>query len=522
MGKAGTISGILISSILVALLWFIRPWYQPLIVFLYKTPILFEAIGIFVLLAIVTVWKMNTEILEKHGQVIGNALLFSIIPIFFIGVMLSGSFAQVTMSQKVLDKSTEINELPSVDADRPRVLPRTVAEEYAENSLQQPRYQLGESDIAIQEKGKPYWSMPLSPDGLFNHFLIKQKGASFVDMTTSTKNIEYSDAKMKYGLGMGITDNVMWQLKKENYLVEYRDPKVLKHDGETYIAVPYVNWDYHFRFPVVYTTPKWAGVALVDSEGETQFLSPEEAETNEVLEDQVLYPHDLSRKYVSSLAYKRGILNAWFFHRDQLEVASVPGQGNNQPFTVLTEDGGAKEFVATEPYGRASGLFQLWLIDAQTGEYEVFKLNRSEALLGADKATNYVRKANSRVNWADRGGETTTRTGFEPSEPLPVLVDNKLYWQVRVVPIDSAGIAFTSFVDAHSGDVYTAQNDEEIVNFIKTGELEEKKSVNGTQPQQPGEQPSEGEIKITVTEGGEVVDTITVTENQTIEIERSE
>lgn len=518
--------GLLTPLIIVgAVLYFFRPWLHGALIGIYRNPYLWQVVALTVL-GMALVGKKLSEAMQSlddesfdsgrlNAWLIGISVL--LVPLVVFGMPLSQAFEMEELSNEVDSEVSEINSLPDIDPEKPRILPKSVAQEYASNSLQTPRYSLGNADISISENGTPYWSMAKQPDGFYNYFRLKQEGASFVDMTTQEKKVEFTDDLMEKGLGMGVTDNLIWQLKKQKYWVEYEDPVSLEHDGKTYIAVPYKDYEFHFDSPVFYTTPEWAGVALADPEGNIEFLEPEEAAENEVLQDQRLYPYELAKKKVSSMAYKHGIINAWFTHRDQLEVAEVPGENNDQPFTILTEEG-VKLFVAAEPYGNAQGLFQLWTIDAATGDYSVLKLNRSEALLGANKATNYVRKANSKVNWADRSTEeNNVQTGFRPSEPIPVVVNDRLYWQVRVVPLDSAGIAFTSFVNAQSGDVINAETDQQIIDFLQNEEVENGTVTDGNQTS--GET-QEGVWNIVVMENGEVVDRIEIGENQSVRFER--
>ena len=424
--------------------------------------------------------------------------------VFFVMIVVGGvantAFTNVAMAEDLEQEVTEIESLPDIDNENPRILPRTVAQQFAENSLQEPRHRLADSDIAITDNGTPQWSFPLQPDGNINSFIIKQKGAAFADMTTSSSDISYSEQEMDVGIGMQVFDNINWVQKKERFWVNYEDHFVLEHEGENYIATPYIEYDFRFTFPIVHTVPKWGGIALTDSDGNLEYIEREEVRDHEILGDQRNYPFDLAREYVSSMEYREGILNKWFFHENQLEVAPVPGFDNEQPFMILTEDN-PELFVATEPYGQASGLFEIWTIDGVTGDYEVYRLDRNQGLIGANRAVNFVRKANSRVNWADRDSDT----GFSPIEPLPVIVDDKLYWQVRVVPQDSAGIAFTSFVDAETSDVYTAQNDQDIRDFLSGGELDEGVDLNESDS---GNQTQDGEIEITIIEDGEVVDSV--------------
>lgn len=502
------------AVILAAILYMIRPLMHGIAMFLYTNPVMVQAGGM-IFLGLIAVSYTEAKDGTSWLGPIGVLVILAAALVFIAGVFLSPAYSKVTMSNMVEQEYQSIETLPEVDPQQPRILPRTVAEEYAENSLQTPRYQLGVSDIAITDEGKPQWSMPKSPDGLVNYFRLKQEGAAYVDMTTQSKEISFTQQNMKIGQGMGIRDNLGWNLVKNRYWVHYTDPVNLEHEGNNFIAVPIQGYNFHFKFPIFHTTPEYKGVALLDSSGNIEYLDPEEAREHPVLEDQRLYPYDIARYKVDSMQYKNGIINAWFTHRDQLQVADVPGFGNSQPFTVLTEDMGVQQFVATEPYGNAEGLFEIWLADGQTGELKKYSLNQSGGLLGPGKAMNYVRKDNSRVNWG--GGEN--QRGFEPVEPIPVLLNDKLYWQIRVVPENSAGIAFTSFVNAESGDVVTAETDEQIIEFLESEEV-----PGGSGPTTPDEDEGSGieSMEIVITADGEVIDRIKIDNPENVSIGNTE
>ena len=509
-------------ALLSGFMYFFRPWFHSVLLGVYTNPFTIQAAVIVAgSLAVYVLYYRDSVDSEDEdlddwqkiplngGKIRAAATLLFVL--FAFGGVLNTAFTNVAMAEDVQQNLTEISELPDIDNSNPRILPRTVASEFAENSLQEPRHKLGPSDIAIGENGTPYWSHPLQPDGDINSFIIRQKGAAFADMTTSSANISYSEQEMDVGIGMQVFDNINWVLKKQKYWVNYQDHFVLEHQNENYIATPYIEYDFEFTFPIVHTVPKWGGVALTDSEGNVEYIDSENIESHDVLDDQRTYPFDLARGYVSAMEYREGIINKWFLHEDQLEVAPVPGFNNEQPFMILTEDN-PELFIATEPYGEASGLFEIWTVDAVTGKYEVYRLDRNQGLIGANRAVNFVRQANSRVNWADQDSDT----GFAPIEPLPVIVDDKLYWQVRVVPLDSAGIAFTSFVEAESSNVFSAQTDDEIVDFLEGEPLDQTANLTAE-----NSTTKEGDVKISIIENGKVVETITTeTGNFSIEVNR--
>ncbi|NHN60189.1 MULTISPECIES: ABC transporter permease [Halorussus] len=527
--RRGAALALAVLAAMFVVAWLVRPWLHGPLAAAYTYPAIIEALAIlavggYLSLRLLAPDRSALEAFVAAMSESGQAeLTFSGVParrqllgvavgvltvLLAVGVgVLGGAYAQEHVSQTLSVEETQ--GLPGVDATRPRVLPRSVARQYAENSLQYPRYRLAEGDIAIRN-GTPVWSFGLAPDGGVNSLLLTGQGASFVDMTTQRKRVDVVEETptvgFGYGLGRGggVVSQYRWKLLKGQFWVQYGDPMMVEHDGDVYIAVPYKEYDHHVRLtplPVVYATPEWGGVALVAPDGEISHLSPDEARNDPVLADQRLYPFDLARYYVESMRYRNGIVNKWFVHEDELEVAPVPGEGNDQPFLVLTEDRGIQYFVAAEPYGDAQGIFQLWTFDGRTGEAGRYRLPSDSSLMGPRKAANYVRKANDRTDW-DR---------FTPSEPVPAVIDETLYWQVRVVPSDSSGIAYTAFVDADSGDVYTFDTDEDVRAFLG-GDL-----ASDRQDREPTDDGSV--VVITIRDAnGDVVNTVEVTEGQSIEI----
>lgn len=482
-----------------AALYWARPWIQPFFLTLYRNPFIIQSaiIGAAVTAGLYYVGRQDIAI--STGGVVTAAF-------FFAASFLNVPYQGVAMADDVMAAANTTDTLPGVSVEHPRILPRSVASQYAQNSLQEPRHRLAPGDIAIGPNGTPQWSYALRPDGGLNRYIVKQKGAAFVNMSTSDADIEYDDQRMEIGVGTQITDNIKWVLRKNEYFVNYQDPYVFESSDNLRIATPYIDYEYRFRFPILYTVPVWDGVALTDADGTTSYIEANEVSNHPELSRQRSYPFELARAYVAATAYRRGIINKWFFHEDEPEVAPVPGLGNDQPFMVLTEDN-PELFIATEPYGDASGLFEIWTVDAVTGDYERYSLDRGEGLIGADKAVNFVRQANSRVSWASRGDNS----GFTPIEPLPVIVDDTLHWQIRVVPVDSAGVAFTAFVNAESSTVYTAQDDQDIRRFLRGDERNES---------QESDPDPEDMVTVSIIDEGEVVTETTVSSsNYSINVE---
>jgi len=492
-------------------LWTTRPMWHWFFMTMYRNPGILES----VIAAFIT-GGIVFAISKKHGSwdCLENAgVAFGIM--FVIATLIIAPF-QLMYSQCKLARDLEVSEiskLPDIDPLAVRIMPMAVSKRYAEDALQYPRYRLGTGDITFINK-RPCWVYPLVPDGKINFFILKDKGAVYVDMSTSEKNSIIVEQEMKIGVGMGITDWYKWQLYKRKYWVDYEDPYFIPtSEKELYIAVPIISYQYHFRFPTFYTVPRWEGIALINSKGQVEFLTPEQALRCPVLKGQKLFPERLARYYIGSFRYINGIINKVFYHKDQLEIAEYyqseeqqnRKRQNKQPFLVKTKDG-IKWFIACEPYGKAHGIFRIYLVDGRTGEIQFYQRPKTEALIGPVKACDYLRRANPIIDW----------NRMIPVEPIPVTIQGgRLYWEVRVVPKDASGVAYTAMVDAQSANVVELKKDKSIRQFIsgghKTRKVKSKKIPIGTAKE-------EITAMVVILQNGHEVQRIPLFPNQTVEI----
>jgi len=274
------------------------------------------------------------------------------------------------------------------------------------------------------------------------------------------------------------------------------------HENTQYIVVPFSEPSFHLT-PIPHSTPQWGGVAVIDPSGAIETLSPQEAADSPILDDQQLYPEDLALRSVAAAKYRNGILNTYTSHEDEIEVAPLPGDGNDQPFFVLSESG-PQYVVAVEPYGDAQGLQELWTIDGQTGAFERYV--PEDSLFGPQRAADLVRQSAPQTDW-DR---------FSPAEPILTVIDNREYWQVRVVPDDNSGIAYVAFVDARSGDVDGFEETDAITQFL-AGETPAEAPADEATDEPVEETPTV--IVRRVAANGTVIETLNVYDDESIEIQ---
>ena len=443
--------GIVVLVVLAALAWYFRPWLHGPVYWVYTTPMLPIAAVVGVALALFV-----HRTLDGFGD--GRFEIAAFVLVVLVATTATGLVAGETLGKATMADSSQASNLSETDPGKPRVVTKSVASRYASNTLNFPQYRIEGGDITVRD-GTPYWSYALAPDGAYNHYTKRQHGTVLVDMTRQNAEVDTVVGDIEKGIGPAFYRNYRFSmLKGANYLVEYHDPFMVVHEDDQYVAVPYSKPQFHL-LPLPHTTPEWGGVVLIDREGTVTDLSPAAARDHPVLEEQKLYPFSLARRSVAATKYRNGIVNTFTSHEDEIEVAPVPGEGNDQPFLVFTEEG-PEYVVAVEPYGQAQGLKEVWTIDSRTGEYEVYRPEAS--LFGARKATDYVRQAARTTDW----------NRFTPAEPIPVVVDGQLYWEVRVVPQDSSGIAYIAFVNARSTDVHEVSTNEEVAAFLEGERVE--------------------------------------------------
>lgn len=435
-------------------------------------------------------------------------LALTVIMALFIGPIFAGIYAQEDIAHSGEIQESDV--LPDTSNDHPRILPRAVADEFGSSSMQLPQYELSDSDVAYHD-GSYTWSYALQPGPFMVAWQGNQTGAMFVDMETQDKEIEVIRRGVQCGVGQVFIDSYDYQMTLDRLDVDrYQGTQfTFEHDGELHVAQSYATHEWRFRLlplPQPYTVPEYGGTQVISEDCEVRDLSPSEVAESDLFEGQNTYPYDLSMFRVEAQQLQHGIINKIFYQKDVPQFDGVAGHGNDQPFVVPTENGdGLKYFVAAEPAGSGNGIYQIYTLDAQTGEIEYVEY--SDTQIGPQKAVDFVRKESPNINWAAGGGGT-----MEAIEPIPVVDGDQLYWQVRVVPTDNAGMSYTAFVNASSGSVTETKNDQEIMTFLRKGSSEV--------PQEPSD-PSEDEetaLVVAIVENGTVVDTINVTEEQAVEI----
>ena len=445
--------------------------------------------------------------LSVLGTVFGIAVVIG-----FVYSVPAGMVAESTLADRTMADSERIDGLPAINAENPRIVPRAVADVQTRGSTSYRTHRLGPSDIARAEDGTLAWSYAIEPDGVRNKLLSTQRGVLLSDMTRiENRSITaYDDQSFAIGEGMYLHRGAAWNLKSTDFLTQYYDDAVeFTHNGTAYMYYPKTGHEWQLT-PIPHTVPVWEGGALISPDGTITHLTPDEAQASAILDGQRLYPLYNTEREMRSLGYRNGIINQLPVvgqHEGEVEVATLPaGAGNSQPF-VIDLDGERMSYVtAMEPYGEDSrGLDEIFFVDATTGETRYFA-SEGETLTGPERAMGIVRSADSQTGWGDN---------FVVVEPIPVFVDDDLWWHSKVVPTDNTDISRNVFVNADNGETVSLATTDAVRSFLAGEDVDDETVKTEPAPDREGV-----DYYIVITGGdGEEIERIPVGpgENPTIE-----
>lgn len=465
-------------ALFLAVLYLVRPLIHGLAYRLVYSPGGALVLGLTLVAAVILFFapprgNSIVDSIESKATLVAWVFVVALVLAILVGVP-TGMLEERTLAEQTMASATEVETFPAVNEANPRITPRDVSDVTTRGSVSYRKYRLGPSDIARMEDGRLGWSYSIEPEGVRNSLVEHQPGVVVSDMTSQEdREIRaVDDRSFAVGEGMALTRSADWNLKKSDYWAQYRDdPVEFVHEGDPYLAYPKTGHEWHLA-PLPHTTPTWEGVALVHEDGTIEHLSPAEAREHPVLEGQRLYPLYNTEREMAALGYRNGIVNQLPVvgaHEGEIEVARLPaGAGNSQPFVIDLAGERMSYVTAMEPYGEDTrGLDEVWFADATTGEYRYYATG-SETLTGPERAMGIVRSADTQTNWGD---------DFEVVEPVPVTVDDELWWHAKVVPTDFTDVSRNVFVNAHTGEAVAADDTDAIVEFLAGGDLEPVENV---------------------------------------------
>lgn len=341
-----------------------------------------------------------------------------------------------------------------VDASRPRLLPLEVAQRYGLDSIQESTVTVGGEWQPVLVDGKLTYVAPRVPQGDWRKLTDRPSGVVLVEAETAGRAVKTISQRMVYGEEMYLARDLRWQIWLREYAAELPEVFYLQYDGQWTACLPVVRYRGFFI-----RTPYFAGAWVVKADGSMKRLSRREAiDDQQIAASGRLYPETLARLTAEAYAYRHGIWNTWFGHRDQTEIndtdADGDGTANRQPYYRVTKLGGTWT-TACEPYGRAFGL-KVVIETNMEGVTTVYQVPVDPPLTGPAQAVGYVKSALPTYDWS------TMRL----TEPFPLVLNGRLTWRVAVTTTEAKGVNITALVDASTNQVLTAKTDAETIALL--------------------------------------------------------
>ncbi len=446
--------------VLVLIIWFFRPFFHSFAMIFWISPlqailIIALVVGVITLLrkfgkiSFVQMGAQNYTLKASNKVspiIIGGYVL--IVVALFVAIQFESEIRYLITAKQI--NYTDRTDLPNFDPIR--LTPKEVATRYADDTFQNPQEHLGDSQIAMIG-GKLERVFPRLPNGGILYFINKLNGFVTVQVDTLDKKVAIENQQFKYSEGVGIFDNIYYQLHQKKYFVTYSsEPIYLQDDSGSWVTVvPYMGYK---GFP--FRIPYWAGVMVVKPDGEITDYTPEQAQNISYMKGNRLYPKELVYYYTDAYSYKGGLINKWFLHKNQIETVSLPG---DDKILHVSTDEGMKQMVVAEPYGQSYGIYKIFIFDATTGKREIIEYDQNSQLTGPIAAADYIKREFPTYSW----------DAFSLAEPRPLKINGDLYWLLSIIPNDAAGIAKTVLLDAKTNKVVGFDNVETLNAFIKTG-----------------------------------------------------
>ncbi len=342
--------------------------------------------------------------------------------------------------------------------EKVRYTPRINAFNDIEQSITAPQEVVHFADTVpfISDEGFAFATQITPDDGLvpYNGFFTPNPGfVLYYDNENHTgPRVERVDEEQVYGLRKAWFLDAWWRVYNEDRFSIFEDPHYLRithEDGsvEHLTVFPQIK-HYWWRLPY------WAGIAVVNSDGEVTMLSVEEATADPRFARQWIAPMSLMRQYVEDQTMQAGLVQNWFGLRSdgRLTVPDLDGVGdyvNQYPFLTVAADGTPYAYVTTRPVGGGDGLVAMYYLNLATGA-------RSRYVFGTDEIVYGVSAIMARVT--SIGGYTWYQESKDSSsgqtlatEPVYIVrpgEPDRIYWKVTVTNIQYRGISAQVVFDA--------------------------------------------------------------------------
>lgn len=331
-----------------------------------------------------------------------------------------------------------------------RIIPLKTAYANALSLLKIPTHTLFWEETSIFYDGnEAVFGWLVEPEGGVNSFMMEPLGAVLFDGSDYPFNYTFIDHDLRWGLhNMRLTPFYVDTLGRHVKLgcmwckPLYQDIVIVPLNGKLYILIPLEGWETGLATSIPYLS----AYAVVSEDGQVRIVPYDKLWDDPVMGEALrkyripIVPETIAREWIEAMRWAPGVVATAIMHAT-FEVRDVGA--NPQPYLVFDEEGNLWWLFVAEPSGESYAVRYLIYVNASSPSPDIRIYEPREQLIGPSRIANYVMKAHPTFDWGL----------FELAEPIPVILNNTLYWKVTIITSDGRGVVSIDLVDAKTGTV---------------------------------------------------------------------
>jgi hypothetical protein len=360
-----------------------------------------------------------------------------------------------------------------------RVKPYDVAQEQIQTSLNSSTDNTAHLSI-IEVNGRLTWTAARVPNGFWRGFSHGSDGIVTDGAESSLPNVSVNTpettAEFDWSPGAKFAKSFDWHAHEICYTCDIVEVVGVPTPRGPMLVAPYVTW----HGGLFVDRPVFSGVFIERPGGYFKKLSAAQAESDrELVATGHIFPAGLALRMAQSYAYKNGIANKIFTHKEQYDVDEEASakETDEQPYLEDFKSLGTQWVTTMKPNGSTYSTGAIITTSVINGETRIWLTPKQTPLIDAGKAIEIVRGQPiagvtfANANSSDVGGKYLA---IEPRQVFPP--GHGLQFLVSVVPSEETRVSLNIVVDARTQSVAgifqaDPQGDSDLVSYLNTGYL---------------------------------------------------
>jgi len=329
-----------------------------------------------------------------------------------------------------------------------RLLPLYTAYKYGIDRVQSPTHTLILEDSYLYYRNKtPIYNWIIEPEGFINALTKKPLGVVFIDGDRYPPRVSVVNRTLKYSLSKLYFKGFYFDSLERQAMLHSMGGKALLHEnvevlyhGKIYVIIPVVRW---VRGAVWNLEVPWKYLVFAEN-GSVREVSFEKALGDPLFHGVPLLPEETAREWARVYAYSVGF-TAYYLQHNSYAIRDV-GE-NRQPYLTVTSNGSLYWVFVVEPMGNTYSVKYVIYVPAGTYKPSISIYQPNTTMIGVSKVVSYVKSAHPNYDW----------NSLKVVEPIPTVIDGRIYWTVKIITNDYRGLVSVDLVDASTSKVLSVK-----------------------------------------------------------------